>query len=93
MRRRRRRGRRRAAERSRRTAAPPSDTVTTRRAQAIHKEAGDLAKLLGHTNSRGNADSKWADAMLDALILEVTGGRTCSAAEITVFEDSKLGAA
>jgi hypothetical protein len=29
--------------------------------------------------------------MLDALILEVTGGRTCSAAEITVTEDSKLG--
>lgn len=56
----------------------------------LHIDMGNIAKMLGHTNSKGNGDSKWSDLVLDALVLEVTGGRTSTTKLLTAGEYGRL---
>jgi hypothetical protein len=71
---------------------PPTDEplIDARQQKGLHIDMGNVAKTLGHLNSKGGGDSKWADLVLDALVLNVTGGRTSSTADLTVGEYGRL---
>jgi hypothetical protein len=67
-----------------------AEKADARQQKGLHIDMGNVAKTLGHLNSKGGGDSKWADLVLDALVLNVTGGRTSSTADLTVGEYGRL---
>lgn len=69
-------------------ASTPTIKPTAQR--GLHIEAGNVAKELGHLNSKGNGDSKWADAVLDALVYAVTNHRSTSTSDLTEREAAQV---
>lgn len=71
---------------------PPGSPIDPDESRRLHIVAGDMAKTLGHLNSKGNGDSKFADTVLDAIVYAVSNHRTQSTKELTAAEGKQVRA-